>query len=136
MDGEIRDVKVAYVVAVDSLNEAAPSLYNVGHNKNIPVLFDQHIYNFKPPVLYRSKYFHKSHVIMSAMASKITSLMIVYWSVYSGAYQRKHQSSASLAFVRWIYRWTVNSPHKGPVTREMLPFDDIIMLGHRRIMVK
>ena len=58
MDGEIRDVKVAYVVAVDSLNEAAPSLYNVGQNKGIPVLFDQHIYNFKPPLLYRSKYFH------------------------------------------------------------------------------
>ena len=29
-------------------------------------------------------------------------------------YQRKHQSSASLAFVRKIYRWPVNSPHKGP----------------------
>ena len=41
--------------------------------------------------------------------------------------QRKHQSSASLAFVRGIHRWPVNSPHKRPVTRKMFPFDDIIM---------
>ena len=47
---------------------------------------------------------------------------------YSGADQRKHQSSASLAFVRGIHRWPVNSPHKGPVTRKMFPFDDVIMV--------
>ena len=41
--------------------------------------------------------------------------------------QRKHQSSASLAFVRGIHRWPVNSPHKGPVTQKMFPFDDVIM---------
>ena len=35
-----------------------------------------------------------------AMASQITSLTIVYSNVYSGADQRKHKSSASLAFVR------------------------------------
>ena len=39
----------------------------------------------------------------------------------------KHQSSASLAFVLGIHRWPVNSPHKGPVTRKMFPFDDVIM---------
>ena len=48
-------------------------------------------------------------------------------TVYSDADQRKHQSSASLAFVRGIHRWPVNSPHKGPVTRKMFPFDDVIM---------
>ena len=64
---------------------------------------------------------------MSTMASQITSLTIVYSSVYSGAYQRKHQSSASLAFVRGSHRWPVNSPHKGPVTRKMFLFDDVIM---------
>ena len=53
---------------------------------------------------------------MSSMASQITTLTIVYSTVYSGADQRKHQSSASLAFVRGIHRWPVNSPHKGPVT--------------------
>ena len=29
--------------------------------------------------------------------------------------------------VRGIHRWPVNSPHKGPVTRKMFPFDDVIM---------
>ena len=43
---------------------------------------------------------HYNDVIMSTMASQITSLTIVYTTVYSGADQRKHQSSASLAFVR------------------------------------
>ena len=66
---------------------------------------------------------------MSMMASQITSLTIVYSTVYSGADQRKYQSSASLAFVRGIHRWPVNSPHKGPVTRKVFPFDDVIMLS-------
>ena len=66
-------------------------------------------------------------VIMGTMASQITRLTIVYTTVYSGADQRKHQSSASLAFVRGIHRWPVNSPHKWPVTRKMFPFDDVIM---------
>ena len=70
---------------------------------------------------------HYSDVIMSAIASQITSLAIVYSTVYSGANQRKHQSSASLAFVRGIRRWPVKSQHKGPATRKMLPFDDVIM---------
>ena len=43
---------------------------------------------------------------------------------------KRNQSSASLAFVRGIHRWPVNSPHKGPVTRKMFPFDDVIMLTH------
>ena len=64
---------------------------------------------------------------MNTIASQITSLTIVYSTVYSGADQIKHQSSASLAFVRGIHRWPVNSPHKGPVTRKMFPFDDVIM---------
>ena len=68
-----------------------------------------------------------SDVIMSSIASQITSLAIVYSSVYSGANQRKRQSSASLAFVWWIHRSPVNSPHKGPVMRKMFPFDDVIM---------
>ena len=64
---------------------------------------------------------------MSAIASQITSLTIVYSIVYSGADQSKHQSSASLAFVWGIRRGPVNSPHKWPVTRKMFPFDDVIM---------
>ena len=64
---------------------------------------------------------------MGTIASQITSLNIVYSTVYSGADQRKHQNSASLAFVRGIHRGPVNSPHKWPVTRKMFPFDDVIM---------
>ena len=64
---------------------------------------------------------------MSTMASQITSLTIVYSAVYSDADQRKQQSSASLAFVRGIYRWPVNTQHKGPVMRKMFPFADVIM---------
>ena len=64
---------------------------------------------------------------MDKVASQITSLAIVYLTVYSDADQRKHQSSASLAFVRGIHRGPVNSPHKWPVTRKMFPFDDVIM---------
>ena len=64
---------------------------------------------------------------MSSMASQITSLTIVYSNVYSGTDQRKHQSTASLAFVRGIHQWPVNSPHKGPVTQKMFPFDDVTM---------
>ena len=49
-------------------------------------------------------------------------------NLFSDADQRKYQSSASLAFVRGIHWWPVNSPHKRPVTRKMFPFDDVIMI--------
>ena len=64
---------------------------------------------------------------MGTIASQINSLTIFYSIVYSDADQRKHQSSASLAFVRGIHRGLVNSPHKWPVMRKMFPFDDVIM---------
>ena len=66
-------------------------------------------------------------VIIGEVASQITSLTIVYSTVYSYTDQRKHQSSASLAFVRGIHRGPVNSPHKWPVTRKIVQFDDVIM---------
>ena len=71
---------------------------------------------------------HYIDSIMGAMASRITSFTIVYSTVYLGADQRKHQSSASLTFVRVIHRGPVNSPHKGPVTQKMVPFDDVIIM--------
>ena len=74
-----------------------------------------------------TKQTHYNDVIMSAMASQTTSFTIVYSTVYSGTYQRKHQSSTSLAFVRGIHRWPVNSPHKGTITRKLFPFDDVII---------
>ena len=63
-------------------------------------------------------YNHYSDIIMGAKACQIT---IVYSTVYSGADQRKHQSSASLAFARGINRSLVNSPHKWLITRKMFP---------------
>ena len=71
--------------------------------------------------------YHYDDVIMTMLASQITSLTVVYSIVYSGVNQRKHQSSASLAFVREIHRGPMNFPHKWPVTRKMFPFDDVIM---------
>ena len=70
---------------------------------------------------------HYDDVIMTMLASQITSLTVVYSIIHSGVNQRKHQSSASLAFVREIHRGPVNFPHKWPVTRKMFPFDDVIM---------
>ena len=72
---------------------------------------------------------HYNGVIMSTMASQITSLTIVYSTVCSGTDERKHQSPASLAFVRGIHQWPVNFPHKGPVTQKMLSFDNVIILS-------
>ena len=61
---------------------------------------------------------HNGDVIMSATASQITSLTIVNSTVCSGTDQRKHKSSALLAFVRGIDRWPVKYPQKGSVTRK------------------
>ena len=71
---------------------------------------------------------HYNDVIMSAMASQITSVSSVCSTVGSGADQRKHQSSASLSFARGIHRWPVNSSHKWPVAQKIFPFDDVIMV--------
>ena len=76
---------------------------------------------------------HYNDVIMGTIASEITSLTIVFSTVYSEADQRKHESSASLAFVRGIHRGPVNSPHKWPVTRKIIPFDDVIMWEEQNV---
>ena len=73
---------------------------------------------------------------MSAMASQITGVSSVYSTVCSGADQRKHQSSVSLAFVRGIHQGPVNSLHKGPVRQKMFPFDDIIMIGNHSLCLR
>ena len=90
-----------------------------------------HVQSFKELLLqlYRNNIdpYHFNDVIKSAIACQITSLTIVHSTVNSGADQRKHQSSVSLVFVWIIHRWSVNSPHKWPVTRKMFPFDDVII---------
>ena len=70
-------------------------------------------------LLCADRHYHYDDVIMGAMASQITSLTIVYSTVYSGANQSKHQSSASVALV-----W---ENHRGPVSQKMFPFDDVII---------
>ena len=100
------------------VGDIAMALFKVGVILNL---------RFKPDEGSACGISHYSDVIMSAMASQFASFMSVYSTVYSGADQRKHQSSASLAFVRGIHRWLMNSPRKGPVTRKMFPFDDVIM---------
>ena len=70
---------------------------------------------------------HYGDVIMTVLASQITSVSIIYSTICLGADQRKHGSSVSLAFVWGIHRWPVNSPHKWPVTRKMFRFDDVIV---------
>ena len=83
-------------------------------------------FRFNVANLKKRKYaFHYNDVIMSAVASQITSVPIVWSTVCSGADHRKHQGSASLAFLWVIHWWPVNFPHKRPVTRKMFPFDDV-----------
>ena len=77
-------------------------------------------------LLFEQNKAHYSDFVMSAMASQITCVSIVCSTVCSGADQRKHQSTASLAFVSGIHRWPLDSHHKGPVTWKMFPFDDVI----------
>ena len=71
-----------------------------------------------------SSYIHYNDVIMSAMASQVTSLTIVYSTVYSS---RRSKKTSKL---RVTGLCAVNSPHKGPVTRKTFPFDDVIMGWH------
>ena len=101
-----------------------------------------HCLRYKPSCLHDSlpcktvtTMLHYSDVIKSTMASEITSLTIVYSTVYSGPNQRKHQSFASLAFVQGIHQSPVNSLHKGPVTQKMFPFEDVIMHIHTIISI-
>ena len=99
--------------------EALVLMYSHGKSAIEVETVDGYIYN-------ESKW-HYNDVIMSMIASQITSLTFLYSTVYSGADQRKHQIFASLAFLWGIHRWPVNYPHKRPVTRKMFPFDDVIM---------
>ena len=72
---------------------------------------------------------HYRDVMMSTIASQINGVLIVNSTVCSGADQREHQSSSSLAFVKEIHRWLAKSPHKGPVTRKMFPFYGVIIIS-------
>ena len=64
---------------------------------------------------------------MSTIASQITSLTVVYSSVYSDVDQRKTSKLRVTGLCVANSPGPVNSPHKWPVTRKMFPFDDVIM---------
>ena len=100
----------------------------------IPILSRRHFYTETVPdhVDSFSAWYHHSGDIISAMTTKIIGVSILYSSVCSAADQGKHQSSASLAFVKGIHRWPGNSPHKGKVTPKMFQFDDVIMVFQER----
>ena len=68
------------------------------------------------PIPLKVSWCHYTDVMMTTMASQITSLTVVYSIVYLDANQRKHQSSASLAFVWGIHR----SPEWNPRTNGQL----------------
>ena len=98
-----------------------PTMHMVNQHKTS--VFSRPLRNLQ--LCIRSK--HYNDVIISTMAYQIASISVVYSTVCSGWDQRKHQSFVSLAFVKGIHRWPVNSPHNGLITRKMFAFDDVIM---------
>ena len=94
----------------------------INHNPHL------HVYTYTCSYYVSKKVFrHYGDVMMGAMASQITSLTIVYSTVYSGADQIKHQSSASLTFVSGNPPVTGGFPSQRASNAEMFPFDDVIM---------
>ena len=65
---------------------------------------------------------------MGAMMAQITGVSNVCSAICLGADQKKYRSPVSLAFVRGIQLWRVDSIHKGPVTRKLFPFDNVFMI--------
>ena len=109
------------VYSVECVSKITSILSTTFYAKHVNACFQ--LTHFLSMIVRTLRWRHNGHD-----GSQITSLTIVYSTVYSGADQRKHQSSASLAFARGIHRWPVNSPHKWSVTRKMFSFDGVIML--------
>ena len=94
-----------------------------------PLIAAKVLFVLQDPIM---KKIHYSDVIIGAIASQITSLTIVYSTVYSDADQRKHQSSGSLAF----HREPENSPYKWPVTRKYFHLMTSSWYGHKQCKTK
>ena len=117
--------RVLNLYMLGTTNISCPTSKGIGSHRQIFLIFKRGIIGLYAFNWSFEKYKfigYYGDIIMSTMASQITSLTIAYSTFYSGADQRKHQSSASLAFVRGIHWGPVNSPHKGPVKRKMIPF--------------
>ena len=118
-----------YATFCRALLWSAKSLFIFGRATSVE-RFPKHLWSNPGMVIWSHDWANSSHygdVIMGAIAYQITSLTTVYPTIYSDSDQRKHQSTASLAFVRGIHRGPVNFPHKWPVTRKIFSFDDVIM---------
>ena len=83
--------------------------------------------NLEQAVVHNGALHHYIGVTMTTVASQITSLTAVYSIVYWGADERKHQKLRVAGLCTGNSPGPVNSPHKGPVTRKMVPFHDFIM---------
>ena len=73
---------------------------------------------------------HCSDVIMGTVATQITSQpasRLFSQPFIQAQIKENTKVPRNWPFVRGIHRWPVNSPHKGPVTRKLFPFDDVIM---------
>ena len=70
---------------------------------------------------------HYSDVIMGAMVSLITSLTIVYSTVYQTQIKENIKAPRHWPLCGKFPGPPVNSPNKWPVTRKMFPFDNVIM---------
>ena len=109
-------------------NREAGNLRGHRSHYDVIVILGAHDCNECPSILVSTfSMMHYGDVLMGAIASQITGISIVYSIVFPCADQRKHKNSASLAFVRRIHQWPVNSHHKGPMPRKMFPFDGVIM---------
>ena len=76
-------------------------------------------------------YCHYGCVIMSAMASQITGISIVYTTVC--LFRRRSKETPKLpvtGLCGGMHRWPVNSSHQRPVTRKIFPFDDVIIVPY------
>ena len=84
--------------------------------------------SFQSPILKWTSWTDTTpYIVMGAMASQITSLTIVYSGVYLRHRSKKTSKLCVTGLCGEIHRWSVNSPHKGPATRKMFLFDDVIM---------
>ena len=89
---------------------------------------DSTVLSIDAPVWLAILHKHYNDVIMGAMASQITSLPIVYSTVYSFRRRSKKKSKLCVTgLCAWNSPWPVNSPHKWAIMRKMFPFDDVIM---------
>ena len=74
--------------------------------------------------------YHYNDVIMSAMKSQITSFTTFHFTIYSRADQSKHQSAASLAFVRRFHRWPGSNNGMSPGRHQAIIWakDEILLI--------